>query len=352
MRRRSEQDRLRKVDVSSGCGVATVAARAHGAYKMIHLGPILAEYREEMTESLGPRTIMEQAISLARKCVGEEGRTSPKVAAVVVQDGVVLGAAYRGEVEPGEHAEFTLLERKLADEVLAGATLYTTLEPCTRRNSPKIPCVERIIERRIAKVVIGVLDPNDDIRGRGELRLREAGIAVGRFDSDLMAKIEELNREFARLHAGDGRLQRTPAQTIDPADPDEVGPNGYRIGYSDDGDKVEWVPADDPDDADEFWPLLLRRNDSLILESYNELWDKVWWSRHQVALQRLADGTDELSPAQQGGFEKGRANAARIEEKYGRENLGWDDFEWGLLSGRLSALSWVLGSEWNESLDT
>ena len=67
--------------------------------------------------------------------------------------------------------------------------------------------------------MIGVLDPNDAIRGRGGLRLREAGIQIARFDPDLMAQIEELNREFARLHVGARQLERTKAQTSDPADP-------------------------------------------------------------------------------------------------------------------------------------
>lgn len=157
------------------------------------------------------------AIDEARKCIGEEGNPRPLVGAVAIRNGRILATAYRGELKPGEHAEYTLLERKLGSESIAGATVYTTLEPCTVRNPPKIPCVERLIDRKVSRVVIGMVDPNLTITGKGVLALRAANVEVQLFSGALAAEIEELNREFRRAHSSSRRSVSSPAGAAVPS---------------------------------------------------------------------------------------------------------------------------------------
>jgi hypothetical protein len=111
--------------------------------------------------------------------------------------------------------------------------------------------------------------------------------------------------------------------------------------------------TDEPNAIDDEIPAM--RNEKEIDAAYSECWDKVWWNRHhEWPAEHLSE------PSAHGSVETRREirqqaeqAAARIEEKYGRENLAVDDLvEAGKLLGRLSALSWVLGCEWDGSLDT
>jgi pyrimidine deaminase RibD-like protein/NTP pyrophosphatase (non-canonical NTP hydrolase) len=141
------------------------------------------------------RTYMKIAIDEASRCEPEDkDRSHPKVGAVIVKNGTII-SAHRGEKHSGDHAEYTALDLKDQSKS-AGSTVYTTLEPCTTRRHPKEPCVDRIIGHRVKRVVVGMLDPNPTITGKGILRLRECGIEVTLFDPDMMRSIEELNRDF------------------------------------------------------------------------------------------------------------------------------------------------------------
>jgi pyrimidine deaminase RibD-like protein len=304
---------------------------------------------DTVTDRLTNTALMRRAIEIARKSVSEAGKVSPKVGAVVARDGEIIGEAYRGELAPGNHAEFTLLEKKLGGQTLAGATLYTTLEPCTSRNHPKQPCAQWIVDRRIKKVVIGTLDRNPDIRGRGEIYLLDAGIEVARFDSDLLPVIEELNRDFIRDIK---KRIIAAAGTSDPVGKGEVGPNGFPVGYTSNGDKVEWIPADDDGYPDEAWPHILRRNDKDILGEYSELQDRVWYVRKLIMFENFESGKEERRPESEPFIQSGLEKMRKMEEQYGAEDLVYDDIEWGIIQGKMAALAWVMGSDWEGAFDT
>jgi pyrimidine deaminase RibD-like protein len=138
-----------------------------------------------------------KAIDISKKARSRSGKIGPKVGVVVVKEGKELAGAHRGQMDnPEDHAEFIALETILPDEILAGATVYTTLEPCTSRNHPKVPCAQRLVERKVARVVIGMLDPNPVVCGKGVQLLRNHNIHTALFPPELAAEAEELNREF------------------------------------------------------------------------------------------------------------------------------------------------------------
>ena len=151
------------------------------------------------------RAFMEEALALAGNCRPEDDRVPPSVGAVIVtRHGNRISAGYRGQHSAGNHAEQEALAHQSAD-VLRGAIVYTTLEPCTVRGKEP-SCCQRLITAEVGEVVIGMLDPNRDIRGKGWWELESKGINVRYFASDIARKIRHLNRDFIEYQLGVGLL--------------------------------------------------------------------------------------------------------------------------------------------------
>jgi diaminohydroxyphosphoribosylaminopyrimidine deaminase/5-amino-6-(5-phosphoribosylamino)uracil reductase len=121
---------------------------------------------------------MRRAMALAATV---RGRTAPNpwVGCVVfpTADASDVATFFEGATAPpgGPHAEVTALER--AGEAARGATLYVTLEPCAHQGRTP-PCTDAIIGAGVARVVIGIEDPDSRVAGRGMAALRDAGIEV------------------------------------------------------------------------------------------------------------------------------------------------------------------------------
>ncbi|MEH2070686.1 MAG: bifunctional diaminohydroxyphosphoribosylaminopyrimidine deaminase/5-amino-6-(5-phosphoribosylamino)uracil reductase RibD [Nostoc sp.] len=117
--------------------------------------------------------MMRRCLELARRALG---RTSPNplVGAVIVKDGEIVGEGFHPRAgEP--HAEVFAL--KAAGVRAQGATIYVSLEPCNHYGRTP-PCSEALIKAGVAKVVVGMVDPNPLVGGGGIARLRAAGVEV------------------------------------------------------------------------------------------------------------------------------------------------------------------------------
>lgn len=147
------------------------------------------------------RKLMELAVETMRQSVHEprnDGKSGPLVGAVLYKPDGTLETACRGELRDGEHAEYTLLERKNRQSKLDGSMLFATLEPCApgSRRHPKLGCAERIVHARIKEVWIGIEDPDPTVDRKGIKYLQDSGVTVHMFDRDLQEIIRSENKDF------------------------------------------------------------------------------------------------------------------------------------------------------------
>ena len=118
------------------------------------------------------------------------------------------------------------------------------------------------------------------------------------------------------------RRTRTAAGTMNLPPRGERGPNGGRIGYLPNGDKVQWVKEEDEQEKIIEWPLLLRRNDQSILAAYGKYWDKVWWNRHQNWKYRIQAGQEIVTKEQKALYRRASAPPVGSRKSSGRRISG------------------------------
>ena len=144
---------------------------------------------------------MEQAVEVMKASIRErraDDTVPPKVGAVLWMPDGTTRTASRGELREGDHAEYTLIERKNSAVDLSDCVLFATLEPCgpMSRTVPKIGCSRRITNARIKTVYYGCEDPHPKVAGEGLRYLRQMGVEVIPFDRDLQEIIERENADF------------------------------------------------------------------------------------------------------------------------------------------------------------
>ena len=135
---------------------------------------------------------------------------NPRVGAVVVKDGRVVGRGFH-KVAGEAHAEILALQE--AGAAAKGATLYVTLEPCSHQGKTP-PCADAVVKSGVVKVVAAMTDPNPKVSGKGFEILKTAGIAV--VEGLMAAQAKALNPGFiSRMTRGRPWVRTKLAASMD-----------------------------------------------------------------------------------------------------------------------------------------
>jgi len=138
---------------------------------------------------------MERCLELASNGLGLVA-PNPMVGAVIVKEGKVIGEGYHRSFG-GPHAEIEAINSVNNKDELEGSTIYVNLEPCSHHGKTP-PCSDAIIQHGFAKVVIGCMDSNPKVAGKGVKKLKDAGIEV--VQPILDEECRKLNRRFFTFH--------------------------------------------------------------------------------------------------------------------------------------------------------
>jgi diaminohydroxyphosphoribosylaminopyrimidine deaminase/5-amino-6-(5-phosphoribosylamino)uracil reductase len=153
--------------------------------------------------------MMRRAVQLARKGVGKTS-PNPAVGCVIVKDGLIVGEGWHKKAGT-PHAEIHALRQ--AGDLARGADLYVTLEPCSHFGKTP-PCADAVVAAGIARVFIGMIDPNPLVSGQGVEKLRVAGVEV--VAGLLETNCRELNLPFVKhLSTGLPYVTMKSAMTMD-----------------------------------------------------------------------------------------------------------------------------------------
>ena len=134
---------------------------------------------------------MQRALELAALGAGQVS-PNPLVGCVLVKDDKIIGEGWHKKYGDA-HAEVNAINSVQNKELLNGATLYVTLEPCAHHGKTP-PCADLIVQYKFERVVVCTADPNPLVAGKGIKKIKDAGIAVEQ--GLLYEEGRELNKRF------------------------------------------------------------------------------------------------------------------------------------------------------------